>query len=130
MKTEGISEEEWLKQPEWLHTKYKSTNGGKVWLFPSPADISAYAYDAVYALALGTCIGTNNAPLTGLPKVEFKGASGLVKFSPATRSRDPKTAYMTCSKLETISAEGLLAFTLANEFNAGWETSFEVLSPF
>jgi hypothetical protein len=129
MQNEGISEEEWLEQPEWLHQRYKPKDGAKVWLFPKPADTTAYSYDAVYAMALATCIGTDNKPLTGLPKVEFKGASGLVKFSPATRSRDPETAYMTFSTLDTMT-DGTLQFTLINSYSAGWASLFKVLLSF
>ncbi len=116
MRDVGISKADWEVYPE-IFGDYKDVNGK----FPVLHDVAAFSYDCVYAMAIATCIGEGNDPMLGLPKVEFEGASGHVRFEEGSGTRDPKTAYMTASEFKfvgTIPKENV--FSLKYEYSGGW----------
>jgi hypothetical protein len=76
--------------------------------------VASYSYDAVFALALATCIGENNDPLLGLPAVEFEGVSGTVRFKSESGTRDPETAYLEVSTVQ-MQNDGTPAFLLKGD---------------
>jgi hypothetical protein len=124
----GISVAEYEAQPTAFSEAYADVSG----IFPVPADVVAFSYDAVTALAIAMCNGVDNKALNGLPEVEFEGASGSVRFctdcATPSGTRDPATAYMTCAQLKGQD-DGSTAFELENEFGGGlWLGEFSAIA--
>jgi ABC-type branched-subunit amino acid transport system substrate-binding protein len=124
----GISVAEYEAQPTAFSEAYADVRG----IFPVPADVVAFSYDAVTALAIAVCNGADNKALNGLPEVEFEGVSGSVRFctncTTPSGTRDPATAYMTCAQLKGQD-DGSTAFELENEFGGGlWLGDFSAIA--